>query len=89
MPLVIRCSLLKPEASASDRLKWTGRAFQLVHGIAATDQDRENAREAADILREAVPQLEKIRDQHSSERMRHQADQYLRRIAIEIYPRTQ
>ena len=86
MPVVIRCSLLKPEASASDKLKWTGRALRLVHGPGgrrATDPDRENAREAADILREAVPQLEKIRDGHSSERMRQKADHYLRRIANE------
>jgi hypothetical protein len=87
MPVVIRCSLLKPEASATDRLKWTERAFRLVHGPAgraATDLDRENAREAADILREVIPQLEKIRDGHSSERLRHKADRYLRRIASEM-----
>jgi hypothetical protein len=87
MPVVIRSSLLKPETSATDRLKWTGRALRLVHGPGgrtATDLDRENAREAADILREAVPQLEKIRDGHPSERMRHKADHYLRRITNEM-----
>jgi hypothetical protein len=87
MPVVIRCSLLKSKASASDRLKWTGLAFRLVHGPqwarTATDLDRNNAREAADILREVVPQLEKIRDGHSSARLRHKADHYLRRIATE------
>jgi hypothetical protein len=86
MPVVIRCSLLKPKASASDRLKWTGLAFRLVHGPVggtATDLDRENAREAADILREVVPQLEKIRNGHSSARLRQKADHYLRRIATE------
>ena len=86
MPVVIRCSLLKPKASASDRLKWTGLAFRLVHGPAgrtATDMDRTNAREAADILKEVVPQLEKIRNGHSSARLRHKADHYLRRIATE------
>jgi hypothetical protein len=86
MPVVIRCSLLRPETSATDKLKWTGRALRLVHGTGgrtATELDRETAREAADILREAVPQLEKIRDGHSSERMRHKADHYLRRIANE------
>jgi hypothetical protein len=86
MPVVIRCSLLKPKASASDRLKWTGLAFRLVHGPlgrTATDLDRTNAREAADILREVVPQLEKIRNGHSSARLRQKADHYLRRIATE------
>jgi hypothetical protein len=52
-------------------------------GGTATDLDRENAREAADILREVVPQLEKIRNGHSSARLRQKADHYLRRIAIE------
>jgi hypothetical protein len=87
MPVVIRCSLLKPKASASDRLNWTGLAFRLVHGPVgrtATDQDRKDAREAADILREVIPQLEKIRDGHSSARLRHKADHYLRRIATEM-----
>jgi hypothetical protein len=86
MPVVIRCSLLKPKASASDRLKWTGLAFRLVHGPlgrTVTDLDRTNALEAADILREVVPQLEKIRNGHSSARLRHKADHYLRRIATE------
>jgi hypothetical protein len=85
MPVVIRCSLLKPKASASDRLRWTGLAFRLFHGPVGrtpTDLDRKNAREAADILRE-VPQLEKIRDGHSSARLQHKADHYLRRIATE------
>jgi hypothetical protein len=86
MPVVIRCSLLKSKTSASDRLKWTGLAFRLVHGPAgraATDLDLSNAREAADILREVVPQLEQIRNGHSSARLRHKADHYLRRIATE------
>jgi hypothetical protein len=86
MPVVIRCSLLKPKASASDTLKWTGLAFRLVHGPlrrTATDLDRTNAREAADILREVVPQLEKIRNGHSSARLRQKADHYLRRIPTE------
>jgi hypothetical protein len=63
MPVVIRCSLLKPKASASDRLNWTGLAFRLVHGPVgrtATDLDRKNAREAADILREVIPRLRKF-----------------------------
>jgi hypothetical protein len=86
MPVVIRCSLLKPKASASDRLKWTELAFRLVRGPVGrttTDLDLSNAREAAEILREAVPQLEQIRNGHSSARLRHKADHYLRRIAIE------
>jgi hypothetical protein len=52
-------------------------------GGTATDLDRKNAREAADILREVVPQLEKIRNGHSSARLRQKADHYLRRIATE------
>ena len=86
MPVVIRCSLLKSKTSASDRLKWTGLAFRLVHGPVgrtATDLDLSNAREAADILRDVVPQLEQIRNGHSSARLRHKADHYLRRIATE------
>jgi chlorite dismutase len=53
-------------------------------GRTATDLDRTNAREAADILREVVPQLEKIRNGHSSARLRQKADHYLRRIATEM-----
>jgi hypothetical protein len=52
-------------------------------GRTATDLDRENAREVADILTEVVPQLAKIRNGHSSARLRHKADHYLRRIASE------
>jgi hypothetical protein len=89
MPDIIRSGLLKPETSATNRLKWTGLAAGLLGdpvGRPVTDLDRKNAREAAAILREAVPELEKIRDEHSSERLRKKADHWIKEITAKLGP---
>jgi hypothetical protein len=68
-------------------LKWIELAFRLVHdpvGRAPTEIDNKNAREAAQIMREAVPLLEKILDGHHSERLRRKAQQYLAFIATPL-----
>ena len=87
MPEIIRSALLKPKMSTTSRLKWTGMAIRLLNDPvdrAVNDIDRKNKREAADILREVVPELQKIRERNSSERLRRQADQYLRAIAAQV-----
>ena len=73
MPGIIRCGLFKPGASASYRLGWTGLAIKLLNEFATP--------EVSIILREAIPDLEKIRDEHRSERLRSTAAEYLLFIA--------
>jgi hypothetical protein len=46
--------------------------------------DLDNKRKVERILREAVPALEKIREEHRSERLRNTAARYLRYIASEV-----
>lgn len=84
MPGVIRDALAKPKLSATNRLQWTGLALRLTNdpvGRQATDLDRKNAIETRQILKDAAPSLEKIRKEHSSERIRRKADNYLRIIS--------
>ena len=69
MPGIIRSGLFKPGASASYRLGWTGLAIKLLNGFAIP--------EVSVILREAIPELEKIRNEHRSERLRSTAAEYL------------
>jgi hypothetical protein len=73
MPGIIRSGLFKPGASASYRLGWTGLAIKLLNEFANP--------EVSIILREAIPELEKIRDEHRSERLRRTAAEYLLFIA--------
>jgi hypothetical protein len=87
MPATIESALSNPKANATDMLKWVGlaiRIFQGPTGRPITDNDLENKREAAKVLRAAVPSLEKIRDGHESVRLRGAAVKYLRYIASEI-----
>jgi hypothetical protein len=85
MPEIIRSALLKPKMSTTSRLKWTGMAIRLLYDpVGATDIDRNNKREAANILREVVPELQKIRERNSSQRLRRKADQYLHAIAAQV-----
>src|SRR3974390_144916 len=68
MPEIIRSALLKPKMSTTSRLKWAGMAIRLLYdpvGRAVNDIDRKNKREAANILREVVPDLQKIRERNS------------------------
>jgi hypothetical protein len=92
MPGVIRSGLLETKnSSATNTLRWTELAVRLHRGPVdrpLTDLDRRNADEARQILREAVPLLQKILIKHSSERMRRRAEQYLRVIAIEVDAKT-
>src|SRR4029077_11859795 len=87
MPEIIRSALLMPKMSTTSRLKWAGMAIRLLYDPvdrAVNDIDRKNKREAANILREVVPELQKIRERNSSERLRRKADQYLRVIAAQV-----
>jgi hypothetical protein len=60
-------------------LRWVGLAIKIFHG-----PDVENKRKAARILKAAVPALEKIRDEHQSERLRNAAAKYLEQVAREV-----
>ena len=87
MPVTIESGLLDPKASATSKLKWAElalRVFRGPEGRPATDLDLENKRKVARTLREAVPVLEKIREEHRSERLRKTAERYLRYIAAEV-----
>jgi hypothetical protein len=52
--------------------------------LPATDLELENKRKVARTLREAVPALEKICDEHRSERLRNTAARYLQYIESEV-----
>jgi hypothetical protein len=87
MPVTIESGLLDPKASATSRLNWAKLATRLLQdpiGRPITDIDSENKRKAAQILKAAVPALEKIREEHRSERLRNTAARYLRFIASEV-----
>jgi hypothetical protein len=87
MPVTIESGLLNPNTSATGRLNWVKLATRLLQdpiGRPVTEIDIENKRKAAQILKAAVPALEKIRDEHRSERLRNTAARYLRFIATEV-----
>jgi hypothetical protein len=79
MPATIESGLSSPRTNAIDRLRWVGLAIRVFHG-----PDVENKRKAAQILKAAVPALERIRDEHQSERLRKAAAKYLEQIAREV-----
>jgi hypothetical protein len=66
---------------ATDRLNWVRLALRIFQGPGG---DAENKNKATQILKAAVPALEKIRDEHQSERLRNTAAKYLERIAREV-----
>jgi hypothetical protein len=87
MPSTIQSALSNPKTSPSDRLKWVTlaiRVFQGPSGRPITDDDTENKRKAAEILKAAVPDLEEIRDEHRSASLRSAAAQYLLFIANKV-----
>jgi hypothetical protein len=87
MPATIQSALSNPKTSPSRRLEWVKlaiRIFQGPSGRPITDDDAENKRKAAEILKAAVPELEKIRDEHRSARLRSGAAQYLLFIANKV-----
>ena len=87
MPVTIESGALDPKASATNRLEWVELAIKVFQGPgdrATTDADLQNERKAAQILKAVVPALEKIRNQHHSERIRNTAARYLRFIASEV-----
>jgi hypothetical protein len=90
MSAIIRSALLdKKRSSATNTLRWTEFALRLHRGPvdrAITDIDRKNATEARQILREAVPLLEKVCIQQSSDRLRRKAAYFLEIIAAEVNP---
>jgi hypothetical protein len=79
MPAMIESGLSSPRTNAIDRLRWVGLAIKILQG-----SDVENKRKAGQILKAAVPALEKIRDEHQSERLRKAAVKYLEQIAREV-----
>jgi len=84
MPGIIENALSAPNVSATNTLRWVELATRFLQdpvGRAVTDIDVENRRKAAKILKSAVPGLEKIRDEHRSERLSKTATKYLQIIA--------
>ena len=79
MPATIESGLLSPRTNAIDRLRWVGLAIKVFHG-----PDVENKRKAAQILKDAVPALKKIRDESQPEHLRNAAAKYLEQIAREV-----
>lgn len=86
MPGIIESALSAPTISATNTLRWVEIATRFLQdpvGRTVTDIDVENKRKAAKILKGAVPALEKIRNEHRSERLSKTATKYLRIIASE------
>jgi hypothetical protein len=87
LPAVIQSVLSNPKTSSSGRLLWVGlaiRIFRGPRGRAVTDADAADKHKAAEILKAAVPALEKIRDEHQSVRLRSTAAQHLLFIANQV-----
>ena len=87
LPAIIQSVLSNSETSPSGRLLWVGLAIRIFRGPsggAATHGDAANKHKAAEMLKAAVPALEKIRDEHPSERLRDTAAEHLLFIAHEI-----
>ena len=88
MPVAIESRLSDPKASATSKLRWVKLALRVFRGPPvgrpATELDLENKRKDARTLREAVPALQKIRDEHTSEVLRKTAAKYLRSIESEV-----
>ena len=88
IPVVIRSGLLEKKShNATSALGWTERAVRLHRGLVGrplNDTDRQNAVEARQILKQAVPLLEKVHSEHKSERLRRKAGHYLEIIAAEV-----
>jgi hypothetical protein len=87
MPVTIGFGLSDPKASATSKLRWVKLALRVFRGPVgrpATDLDFENKRKDALTLREVVPALQRIRDEHTSEGLRKTAAKYLRCIESEV-----
>jgi hypothetical protein len=88
VPGVIRSRLIEKEgSSATNTLRWTELAIRLHRGPvdrSITDIDRKNADEAGQILREAIPILQRVETSHTSDRLRRKATKFLEIIASEV-----
>jgi tRNA threonylcarbamoyladenosine modification (KEOPS) complex Pcc1 subunit len=87
MPVTIESRLSDPNASATSKLRWVKLALRVFRGPVgrpATGLDLKNKRKDARTLREAVPALQKIRDEHTSAGLRKTAAKYLRYIESEV-----
>ena len=87
MPVTIESGLSGPKPSATNKLRWVKLALRVFRGpvgLPATDLDLENKRKDARTLREAVPALQRIRDEHTSECLRKTAAKYLQYIESEV-----
>ena len=90
MSAIIRSALLdKKMSSATNTLRWTEFALRLHRGPvdrAITDIDRKNATEARQILREAVPLLDKVWHPALVGPAATQGSYFLEIIAAEVNP---
>jgi hypothetical protein len=87
LPTAIQHGLSDPKTSATNRLKYVEMAVRLFFGPIGRPEtaiDSKNAREAATMLRNVVPELEKIRREHPSQRLQRKADQYLSFITTRL-----
>ena len=87
LPAIIQSVLSNPKTSPNGRLLWVGLAIRIFRGPsggAATYGDAANKHKAAEILKAAVPALEKIRDEHHSALVRNAAAQHLLFIANQV-----
>ena len=87
LPAVIQSVLSNPNTSPSGKLQWVGLAIRIFRGLssrAVTDGDAANKHKAAEMLKAAVPALEKIRDEHPSAGLRSTAAEHLLFITNEI-----
>ena len=87
LPAIIQSVLSNPKTSPSGRLQWVKLAIRIFRGPSGrtvTDGDAANKHKAAEILKAAVPALEKIRDEHHSAHLRNTAAQHLLFIANQV-----
>jgi hypothetical protein len=87
LPAIIQSVLSNPKTSPSGRLRWVKLAIRIFQGPSertVTDTEASNKQKAAEILKAAVPALEKIRDEHPSAPLRSTAAQHLQFIANQV-----
>jgi hypothetical protein len=87
LPAIIQSVLSNPKTSPSGKLHWVKLAIRIFRGPSGRtviDGDAANKHKAAEILKAAVPALEKIRDEHPSALLRSTAAEHLVFIANQV-----